>query len=556
MEDSRYNQRNYKITNDPEFLNKQNFVTPVIQEIIEEIHPDVEKGRKYMIQKLQKLIAKYPKVPIFKNFLTIVYRQRGEMEKAFKLNQSLQKEHPNYFFGKINLAAEYLISQEFHKIPEILGEEMELQDLYPDRDTFHIGEFISFYQISGLYYLYTDDLEQAEIRLEMLQEIDKDNPKVEDLAWKIRDYKYELELEQDINQEMPEEPYNLGLNTRSHLQTLEAPKFNFPLQMQWLYEEDYDFPENKLQKILELEREPLIKDLQKVLNDTILRHDYFMMDDENEEFTIFPIHAIFIICELRAYEAIPDILALFQQDEEFYETWFGDFINDIVSSVVFSFGQEHSIKFFDFLKLPNLYTFSKSYISEGFIHLLKEKPQLRQQLLGDYKHILNFFIEKQRDENYVDQLTYGLIISDVIDAGFKELLPEITKLYNLNVVDTEVCGELDIIERDLLDVNLRPIDTSFYKSDIFEKYRLWKIGYEKFLEQEFKDLDLEEEDFFGDDDLEFDEEDDKNFDEEAFQRLILNNQDSEPATKPKEPRRNDPCPCGSGKKYKKCCLNK
>ena len=23
----------------------------------------------------------------------------------------------------------------------------------------------------------------------------------------------------------------------------------------------------------------------------------------------------------------------------------------------------------------------------------------------------------------------------------------------------------------------------------------------------------------------------------------------------KKPRRNDPCPCGSGKKYKKCCLN-
>ena len=23
-----------------------------------------------------------------------------------------------------------------------------------------------------------------------------------------------------------------------------------------------------------------------------------------------------------------------------------------------------------------------------------------------------------------------------------------------------------------------------------------------------------------------------------------------------EPRRNDPCPCGSGKKYKQCCLKK
>lgn len=31
---------------------------------------------------------------------------------------------------------------------------------------------------------------------------------------------------------------------------------------------------------------------------------------------------------------------------------------------------------------------------------------------------------------------------------------------------------------------------------------------------------------------------------------------SKPIVKGKEPGRNDPCPCGSGKKYKKCCGNK
>ena len=30
----------------------------------------------------------------------------------------------------------------------------------------------------------------------------------------------------------------------------------------------------------------------------------------------------------------------------------------------------------------------------------------------------------------------------------------------------------------------------------------------------------------------------------------------EPAHKEAEPGRNDPCPCGSGKKYKLCCLKK
>jgi len=38
-------------------------------------------------------------------------------------------------------------------------------------------------------------------------------------------------------------------------------------------------------------------------------------------------------------------------------------------------------------------------------------------------------------------------------------------------------------------------------------------------------------------------------------RTVRNNGDgsSQPIEKPKKIGRNDPCPCGSGKKYKKCC---
>jgi preprotein translocase subunit SecA len=33
-------------------------------------------------------------------------------------------------------------------------------------------------------------------------------------------------------------------------------------------------------------------------------------------------------------------------------------------------------------------------------------------------------------------------------------------------------------------------------------------------------------------------------------------EDDEPEPPPKKVGRNDPCPCGSGKKFKKCCLHK
>lgn len=41
--------------------------------------------------------------------------------------------------------------------------------------------------------------------------------------------------------------------------------------------------------------------------------------------------------------------------------------------------------------------------------------------------------------------------------------------------------------------------------------------------------------------------------EEARQEITKAHKKSKTVVKDKEPGRNDPCPCGSGKKYKKCC---
>jgi len=41
--------------------------------------------------------------------------------------------------------------------------------------------------------------------------------------------------------------------------------------------------------------------------------------------------------------------------------------------------------------------------------------------------------------------------------------------------------------------------------------------------------------------------------EEQRQEIVKEHKKSKTVVKEKEPGRNDPCPCGSGKKYKKCC---
>ena len=487
----------YTISSDHELLDKENHISFEVRKILEGIQPDVLKGKSYLLKKLPRLIKQNPRVPVFKNLLATLHNERGEKEQAFKANRWLVKEHPNYLFGRLNLAVEYLDTAP-EKIPRILGESMELQALYPNRKEFHIEEFIAFNQIAALYFLAINDLRQAEIRLEMMQGIYPEHPKTNYLQERIQQFK------------LTEHSENKNPENQKIMQAHQAPKFNFPLQMQWLYEEDHDFPKNKIATILRLDRKPLIEDLKKVLQDSIIRFNYFIEEEDEIDFLLFPIHAIFFLEELEAEEALPEILEVLAQNEEYYEIIFGDFINEIVNSIVYSFGEHHLDQFFNFLKQPSIYTFSKSYISEAMLLLLKEKPKLREKVQTHYKNLLETFIEKKDDKTLVDQLAYGLIISDIVEIRMEALFPEIKKLYQLDLVAEDVCGTIEEVKEDILsDPDQFQKDYSLPTASIYEKYEIWKKDYEDFLENEFKELEDEFGNLFDDDIFDdFDEDDD------------------------------------------------
>ncbi len=173
-------QNTYKITDNHLVTAKFQNLTPHIIDILTDIHDDVIKGKKKMIPKLIKLALKYPKVPQFKNHLSAVYKKLGNIEKSFETNKWLVTEHPNYLFGKLNLANEYIYKKEFNKVFEVLGENLDIHELYPERKEFHLDEIMSFYVTNIRYFLETGNEEQAQRCLYFLKEIDKNHPKIED----------------------------------------------------------------------------------------------------------------------------------------------------------------------------------------------------------------------------------------------------------------------------------------------------------------------------------------------------------------------------------------
>ncbi len=79
-----------------------------------------------------------------KNLLSVLYVYQGNETKAGELHRLIAKEHPEYLYGKINLAFEYIHKQEYEKVYEVLGTALEISELYPDRNEFNYDEVLSY----------------------------------------------------------------------------------------------------------------------------------------------------------------------------------------------------------------------------------------------------------------------------------------------------------------------------------------------------------------------------------------------------------------------------
>ncbi len=321
---------------------------------------------------------------------------------------------------------------------------------------------------------------------------------------------------------------------KTELQTSTLPFFNFPVEMQWLYEHGFDIEFEKINAILALDKELLISDLNSALDDSIVRYEYFNKRAEtegyNDENFNFPGHAILLLIELKAENTLDQLLEVLKQDEDYYNFWFGDFLHSFALPAIFLYGLNQKGKLLNLLKQPKLYLYSKFFVSEAVIRIPAKFPEKRTEILNWCREWLNFYIEKSEDPAYTDIEYAGLLISSITDAGLHELLPEIKQLFESKSVAVYICGDYKEIVEDIHSKDFVYYDQ--LEKSIFENYNI--------LNGDFDGLEIKNEDGF-----------EKGF----FNDSRFINELQQPEYKLPKIGRNDPCPCGSGKKYKKCCLN-
>ncbi|MEM6802903.1 MAG: DUF1186 domain-containing protein [Bacteroidota bacterium] len=517
--------------------------SPEVERKINKFHSALMEDRFFNIKDLEKCCHSYPNTPDLKNILAIAYHQKEQKAKFKETVDWMIKDHPSYFYGKVNLVQYYFWEKDFEKIHEVLPH--TLKSMYPDRDVFHFGEVRSFYAVWGEYYIQKGKIRKANDCLDILDDVDTEmNLSIGLRARLIEKNRDLLEAESNSIRSVEATRYE------KEIQTSETPIFTHA-EIWHLYQYEEDIPIDIIEIILLLPQESLIRDLHIVLEDGIRRYEYYAFSEELKEENIYSYlfveHALYFLAELRSKESLPHILRLLRQGEELLDFYFSFNLDQAVNDVLFIL-ENQDIEFYKkFLLEPNHGFYVRSMMSAIVSEIFYRDPGRREEIVEWYESIYQFFLSNPEDESQISSHLIGLMVAQNCDMNLVELESTIKSLWDNSWIPPSIMGDWEDIQEILREEN-KSYRQRIKGYDIYKRYEFIIEQGEKIENMNFpsmlppeEEFDFEEDDYMGFDSF---------YDPEPFPQIETFVRET-----PKVGR-NAPCPCGSGKKYKKCCLNK
>ena len=310
-----------------------------------------------------------------------------------------------------------------------------------------------------------------------------------------------------------------------------------------LYRKDHFIDEAVLREIIALGSEVAAPELLKIVDETLAS---FNPEEAGENWyhTFYFLHALYLLDELEAPEALDVCLRILRRGDAFWEYWFGDYIYEEMPDLVARAGRDQLSQCMAAVQDGTYSLEARMIVAQALLRITAWQPQKRSLVLPFFQRYLRQMIVQAQagqleeafpgddDQPYgYDVHTYlGFLVAEFQDHNAAELTEEIRQLFRLGVVDESIAGG----EKDLQFREQRVPKPP----DIFARYRALREGsgedspfnpeadtvrVRKALEEQKRR---------------------RNADAAAVQRALA----------APTPGRNDPCSCGSGKKYKKCCM--
>jgi len=134
---------------------------------------------------LKKLLSKYPGDSDILLNIASAYAFLDRKEESYELFKKNYAAHPERVLSRVMLGMYYLDQNQADKIPILLDNKYDLKLLYPEKKVFHITEFLVFSFFLATYYFTINELDKANIYLDLLKQFDKDDQQIILLEEKI-----------------------------------------------------------------------------------------------------------------------------------------------------------------------------------------------------------------------------------------------------------------------------------------------------------------------------------------------------------------------------------
>ena len=228
-------------------------------------------------------------------------------------------------------------------------------------------------------------------------------------------------------------------------------------------------------------------------------------------------YAMYLLAQFREKRAFPKLIRLLRQDQEVLDYLLGDSITEGGSLCLHSVYDGNLELLKELIEDTNVYEFARNAALDVYGFSTRGNPAAREDMVNYLRRFIN---ESLKDDT---SLMPTFVSSVVIDEHLFELIPDIKFLYDKGLIDYMFHGKYD----GFLDFMFKYRDET---KSIFIDDVIKELGHWAKYRQEPKP--------------------------EPKQKLPIEKPPAENSLQKakKKVGRNEPCPCGSGKKYKKCCL--
>ncbi len=300
-----------------------------------------------------------------------------------------------------------------------------------------------------------------------------------------------------------------------------APKFNHPDEIRHLYESGWEIDRNILRRILALPRETMLDDLAAMLEDAKERYAQFAKrrkapeDFLNLSHTGFPLHALFLLQEIDSPRAFDLVMSFISTEipgrctnRKFTDFWLGTHITETLDNIIARCGRGREEELAAFAVESNASMYIRVAATTALKRIAQNYPERTRGVQQLFDTIFQHFLDADPIE---DPELVAFAILDYVETSPNPVSPLVYELYEAGLVEEIILG--DYTDAQIIAATRDPSDIKTI-DDIFSIYdQLDKLGSMP-----------------------------------AYKNNPL------PQLGLYKTGRNDPCPCGSGKKYKKCCL--